>query len=123
MSDAPLVWRTDLSGRLDVVLSKGTPGYSRSRLAQLVREGAVSVDGVGVQRPSASVLEGAELCVVFPPPKPLEAVAQDLPVDIVHEEKHFLVVNKAAGMVVHPGPGHADGTLVEKPLPPGAGAQ
>lgn len=112
MSDGPLVWRATLSGRLDVVLSTGTEGFSRSRLAQLVREGAVTVDGVTVQRPSTSVLEGAELRLTVPPPRPLEAVAQDLPVEIVHEEKHFLVVNKAAGMVVHPGPGHADGTLV-----------
>ena len=112
MTDETLVWRTEVSGRLDVVLAKGVEGCSRSRLAQLVREGAVSVDGAVVQRPSASVAEGAELCLVFPPPKPLEAIAQDLPVDIVHEEEHFLVVNKASGMVVHPGPGHADGTLV-----------
>jgi len=112
VSEAPLVWRTKLSGRLDVVLVHGVDGYSRSRLAQLVREGAVSVDGTVVQRPSASVAEGAEILVVFPPPKTLETAAQNLPVDIVHEEKHFLVVNKAAGMVVHPGAGHPDGTLV-----------
>jgi 23S rRNA pseudouridine1911/1915/1917 synthase len=96
--------------RLDVWLSEEL-GLSRSRVAALIEEGAVLLND-SVPRKS-EVLEGDErIAVDIPAPRPVEAVAQDLPLEIVHEDSHLVVVNKPAGMVVHPAPGHPDGTLV-----------
>ena len=102
----------DEAGRLDAVLAARVPDLSRSRVAALVKEGRVRVDGVAVTRASAKVRPGAVAEIDVPPPRPAEAVAQALPIRIVHEDEDVVVVDKAAGMVVHPGPGHPDGTLV-----------
>lgn len=102
----------DAAGRLDAVLAGQLADLSRSRIASLVKEGAVTVDGEVVRKASTKVAVGQEVVVHVPPPEPMEAVAQDLPVSIVYEDADLVVVNKAAGMVVHPGPGHPDGTLV-----------
>ena len=85
---------------------------SRSRLAELVREGRVTVDGRRVARASSRVRAGQRFVVAVPPPAPIEAVAQAIPLDVVYEDDDVIVVNKPPGMVVHPAPGHPDGTLV-----------
>ncbi len=95
-----------------MVLAGAFSEHSRSRLADLVRRGSVQVDGQVETRPSARVRPGAQLRVDFPPPRPSEAVAQDLPLVRVYEDDDIVVVDKPAGMVVHPAPGHPDGTLV-----------
>jgi 23S rRNA pseudouridine1911/1915/1917 synthase len=100
------------SGRADAVVAATFPDLSRSRAAALVKEGRVRLDGEIVSKPSASVDEGAALEVEVPAPAPMEAPAQSLPLKIVHEDAHLVVVDKAPGRVVHPGPGHPDGTLV-----------
>lgn len=100
------------AGRLDAVLAEAVPDLSRSRVAALVKDGAVRVAGVVVTRPSHKVAEGDSLVLVVPEPAPDRAIPQDLPVVIVYEDDDLVVVDKAPGMVVHPSPGHADGTLV-----------
>jgi 23S rRNA pseudouridine1911/1915/1917 synthase len=100
------------AGRLDTVLADALPDLSRSRVAALVKAGVVQVDGVVVDRPSRAVTAGASLVVDVPAPVPLQAEPQDLPLRIVYQDEDLVVVDKAAGMVVHPGAGHPDGTLV-----------
>ncbi len=103
------------SGRLDKVLADAAPegsGLSRSRLRALVEGGAVRGPN-GIERDiRRKVAEGERFEVV--PPAPVEAApaAQDIPLDVVFEDEALIVVNKPAGMVVHPAPGAPDGTLV-----------
>jgi len=98
--------------RLDRTVGTLFPELSRSRAAALIREGAVSVDGRVVQKPAETVHPGQQVEVVLPEAAPDVAIPQDLPLRIVYEDADLLVINKEAGMVVHPAPGHADGTLV-----------
>lgn len=100
------------SGRLDAALSTHVEGLSRSRIAALIDEGAVTLNGERITRRRHKVSEGDVATVVVPPPQPDRAIAEDLPLDIVFEDADLVVVNKAPGMVVHPAPGHASGTLV-----------
>jgi 23S rRNA pseudouridine1911/1915/1917 synthase len=86
-------------------------GMSRSRVAGLILEDRVRVNGRPARK-SDTVTPGQEVEVHVPPPAPLEARAEDIPLEIVYEDDALLVVNKAAGLVVHPAPGHPDGTLV-----------
>lgn len=102
------------AGRLDAWLAGELP-VSRSRLASLIKAGAVTVDGVAV-KPRHRLLGGEEVRAELPPPPPSELLAQDLPLEILHEDDALLVVDKAAGMVVHPARGHPDGTLVNAVL-------
>lgn len=85
---------------------------SRSQAARLVREGRVTVNGNVQSRPATRIHAGETVIVTVPPPVPSEVVAQALPLCVVHEDEDLAVIDKAAGMVVHPGPGHPDGTLV-----------
>jgi 23S rRNA pseudouridine1911/1915/1917 synthase len=96
-------------GRLDKWLAEKLE-LSRSRAHWLIKEGHVLVDGRKT-RPSHRLRLGEELTVSLPPLPPSELVPQDIPLDIVYEDSHVIVVNKAAGMVVHPGAGNPDGTL------------
>jgi len=84
---------------------------SRTQVARWVEEGRVIWRG-GTPRKSEPLSEGDEVRVEVPSPVPLRAEPQDLPLDIVYQDAHLLVVNKAPGMVVHPAPGHPSGTLV-----------
>ena len=107
-------WRRGVAaaaGRLDVVAA-AVAGLSRSRAAALIAEGAVWVGGAPQTRPAWSVEAGAEVSVRMPPLVSAEARPQDLPIRVVYQDADLVVVDKAAGMVVHPAAGHADGTLV-----------
>jgi 23S rRNA pseudouridine1911/1915/1917 synthase len=86
-------------------------GFSRSRCAGLIQDGRVTVDG-GQCKKSDPVSAGQVVTAEVPPPEPLEVQPQDIPLDLVFEDEHLVVVNKPAGLVVHPAPGHPDGTLV-----------
>ena len=97
--------------RLDHFLAGREPELSRSRIQELIREGLVTVNGRAVKT-SHKLKSGDRVELQVPPPVPLALEPQDLPVKIVYEDRHLVVVDKAAGMVVHPGAGHADGTLV-----------
>jgi len=90
-------------------------GLSRSVLARLCDEGRVTLAGVAV-RSSARVRGGEEFAVEVPPPEPVRAEAEAIPLTVVFEDAHLLVVDKPAGLVVHPAKGHATGTLVNAVL-------
>jgi 23S rRNA pseudouridine1911/1915/1917 synthase len=98
--------------RLDQALARLLPQHSRSRLAQWVREARVVIDGASVL-PRAKVW-GGELLRVRPATDPqlLANLPQDIPLDIVHEDEALIVINKPPGLVVHPGSGNWDGTLL-----------
>lgn len=104
--------RAPRAGRLDVLVSELVPELSRAAAARLVRDGRVAIAGGVVQRPSAKVRLGDLLTVEVPPPRPSALVPEDLPLQIVHQDADLAVIDKAAGMVVHPAPGHTEGTLV-----------
>ncbi len=97
--------------RLDAFVSEAVEGVSRSAAAKLIEDGNVRVDG---KRASKSCrLTGSETVeVALPEPEPIDAVPQNIPLDVVYEDADVIVVNKPAGLVVHPAPGHPDGTLV-----------
>ncbi len=97
--------------RLDVFLRDRCSELSRSRIQALIKGGGVTVNGI-VVRSSYRVQAGDNIEFEVPAPQPLEARAEDIPLDIVYEDADLLVVNKAAGMTVHPAPGSRDGTLV-----------
>lgn len=100
----------DAGERLDKFLA-GRDIASRAVIQRWIADERIEVDGAPA--PAKMRLKGGESIVVRPaPPPPSTAVAQDIPIDIVFEDEHLVVVNKAAGMVVHPAAGHPDGTLV-----------
>lgn len=97
--------------RLDVLLSSnGT--LSRSRAAELIRQGAVQVDGRVESKPSCKPASGAQIILQLPEVRPAQAQAQDIPLKILYQDAHLAVVVKPCGMVVHPAAGNPDGTLV-----------
>lgn len=97
--------------RIDRVLADCTPGVSRALLQRWMTEGRVTHDERPV-RPSDKVVGAMVLRLVPAPPPPSDAVPQDIPLDVVYEDDHLVVLHKPAGLVVHPAPGHPDGTLV-----------
>lgn len=102
-------------GRLDAWIASRTE-LSRTRLQKLLAEERIRVRSPGgewrVPKKSDTAAPGLEIEVEVPPAQPVDLVAQDLPLTIVYEDEELAVVDKAAGMVVHPAPGHRDGTLV-----------
>ncbi len=84
---------------------------SRTRVQKLLAEGLITVDGRRAKK-SEPVELGGRVDVVIPAPAPVEIEAEELPIDVVYEDESLVVVDKAAGMVVHPAPGHRSGTLV-----------
>lgn len=98
--------------RLDRALAGAIPTLSRERLKALVSAGAVTVDGRQERDPARKMKGGEAVAVLVPPARPAEAVSQDIPLDIRFEDAHLLVVEKPAGLVVHPAAGNLDGTLV-----------
>lgn len=105
----------ELAGqRLDKALAQLWPDLSRSRLKALIDDG--SLEGPRPLTPSTKLRAGDELELTLPPPAPATPQPQDIPLDILYEDDALLVVNKPAGLVVHPAPGHPDGTLVNAVL-------
>ena len=97
--------------RLDAFLASSLDELTRSQATRLIESGAVTVNGKAVSK-SYKLTGGEDIAVTLPAPEPVKAVAQDIPLDVVYEDADVIVVNKPSGMVVHPAPGHADGTLV-----------
>ncbi len=97
--------------RLDQFLA-GVSGLSRSQITQRIRLDDVRVDGRPPKKAGQKVSSGERIEVTIPPPPSSTAIPEAIPLDIVYEDKHLLVVNKTADMVVHPSPGHESGTLV-----------
>lgn len=98
--------------RLDRALAALLPTYSRERLKALISSGQVTSGGQLSRDPSAKAKEGASFSISVPPPAVAHNEAQDIPIEIVFEDDHLLVVDKPAGMVVHPAAGNYDGTMV-----------
>lgn len=102
--------------RLDHYLVECLPEFSRSRLQGLIKDGFVLVDNVPAKKAGQKLESGTQVEVHIPPPASTELVGEDIPLDIVFENDDLLVVNKPAGMVVHPSAGHDTGTLVHAVL-------
>ena len=97
--------------RVDVVIAEAFKEFSRSHLQKLIKEGAVKVDGKEIK--PKLILQGGELIEIFAKEAPkLKDKAENIELEIIHEDQDLLVVNKASGLVVHPGAGNASGTLV-----------
>ena len=98
--------------RLDKLLADAMPDVSRSRIKALIKEGQVSCSGSSIKSPSKTVKSGETYHIAIPEPEDADPQPEDIPLDIVFEDEHLVVVNKPAGMVVHPAPGSPSGTLV-----------
>ena len=85
---------------------------SRSRLKNMILDGDVTVNEAPQRDPSASVRGGDAICLTIPPPAAASPQAQDIPLEILYEDDHIIVINKPVGLVTHPAPGTPDGTLV-----------
>jgi 23S rRNA pseudouridine1911/1915/1917 synthase len=110
------VFEQDSSQRLDKFLVACLPDFSRSRLQALIKEGHVKVNGEIPSKAGVSVTKGTKVEVEVPPPAPSRLQPEAVPLDILFENDDVLVINKSAGMVVHPAPGHPEGTLVHAVL-------
>ena len=100
-------------GRIDRALADLVPEFSRSYLQQLLAQGLVGLNGVPVLKPSARVKAGDRVLLEMRPTLQSQAFRpQAMPIDVVYEDEHLLVVNKPAGLVVHPAPGNWSGTLL-----------
>ena len=107
----------DAKSRLDHFLSRqvidpdnGT-GLTRSQIKRLIETGHVTVGGE-TARPAKKLKAGESIRLVIPPPDPIDLIPEPIPLDIYYEDEHLVVINKQRGLVVHPAPGHACGTLV-----------
>ncbi|QSX39950.1 23S rRNA pseudouridine(1911/1915/1917) synthase RluD [Shewanella cyperi] len=98
--------------RLDQAVAELFPDYSRTRIKEWILSGAVYVDGVAVTKPREKVLESQIIEIEATLEEEVSAQAEAIDLDIVYEDDHILVINKPAGLVVHPGAGNADGTLM-----------
>lgn len=105
----------DEGRRLDVTVAERLPHISRSRIARLAHEGRILVDGTA-RKPAFRIRPGQRVEVRVPAPEPSSLRPESIPLDVVYEDDDLLVVNKPAGLTVHPAPGHASGTLVNAVL-------
>jgi len=105
------VEHSDAGARIDVALTLRLPEVTRAQAKRWIEEGRVTLDGRPV-RASRICRGGERVEVVIPPPAPATPLHEAIPLDILYEDRHIVVVNKRPGMVVHPAPGHASGTLV-----------
>lgn len=97
--------------RADAFLARSVPDLTRSAAQRLLEEGAVLLAGKPVKKNYKTAL-GDTLELTLPDPEPVDVLPQDIPLDVVYEDGDVIVVNKPVGMVIHPAPGHPDGTLV-----------
>ncbi|WP_310622185.1 RluA family pseudouridine synthase [Flexibacterium corallicola] len=102
----------DKGKRLDAFLAARFDDISRNRIQALIKSGQVSISGRNVVEPKTRVNEGDVVTLNVPEAEPAEPQPQDIPLDIVYEDEDLIVINKPAGLVVHPGAGNPDGTLV-----------
>jgi 23S rRNA pseudouridine1911/1915/1917 synthase len=97
--------------RLDVFIARRRPELTRSRIRRLIDEGLVTVDGVQTKA-STKVSEGESVAIIVPPREAAELEAEAIPLPIIYQDSDIIVVDKPAGLTVHPAPGHPRGTLV-----------
>ena len=101
----------EAGSRLDRWLAARLPEFSRSRLQALIKQGHVRVNGAAAKA-HRKMAEGEETSVDVPPPTPVAIGPEAIPLRVLHEDAHIIVIDKPAGLVVHPAPGHPTGTLV-----------
>ena len=101
-----------MSERLDKILLGRHPDFSRSRIEGLVKAGLVTVNGTPAAKAGQKVGAADEIVVTLPPPVPAVPGPEDIPLSVVFEDDDLIVLDKPAGLVVHPAPGHQTGTLV-----------
>ena len=111
-SETVIVEPAQAGDRLDRVLAAAIEALSRSRLKTLILEGAVAIGARTIRDPGHRVNLGDEIHVVVPPPEPAEPQGEPIPLAIVYEDSDIIVIDKPAGLVVHPAAAHASGTLV-----------
>ena len=118
MSDRVLTFHFDhdVPERLDKYLVEQLPEFSRSRIQGLISDGHVDVNGLPARKAGQSLELDTNVTVRIPPTVSVDIVPEDIPLDIVFENDDLIVINKAAGMVVHPAAGHSSGTLVNAVL-------
>lgn len=110
---AEIVIDDEMNGtRLDLVLSACMEDFSRSFIQKLFENGSITVDGEVCREKKQKAVSGALVCIELPTPERIETEPENIPLDIVYEDEDVLVVNKPAGMVVHPAPGNYTATLV-----------
>ena len=102
----------DKGERLDRFLARNVPSLSRTRLKGLILDGRVSIDGAVQDDPGRKVDAGQEIAVDVPPAVPPEPEGEEIPLEVVYEDDDLIVIDKPAGLVVHPAAGHETGTLV-----------
>jgi 23S rRNA pseudouridine1911/1915/1917 synthase len=103
----------DASGRLDVWLSKTMAGeFSRNRIKSLIEAGAVTINDLKILEPKKKIVGGQCIEITIPKPEDPEPKPENIPLDVLFEDEHIIVINKPAGLVVHPGAGNPTGTLV-----------
>ena len=102
--------------RLDVYLANKLPELSRSQIQRLIKEGHVKVNELVPNKNGLMLEPSSQVMIEIPPPEPLGLVPEDIQLAIIYEDENVLVVDKPAGMVVHPSAGHSQGTLVHAAL-------
>ncbi len=111
-TEALTISAEDDGARLDRVLAARIPALSRSRLKALILGGEVTIDGRTIRDPSEGVKSGGKVVVTLPEPEPAKPAGENIPLNIVYEDDDLVIIDKPAGLVVHPAAGHASGTLV-----------
>jgi 23S rRNA pseudouridine1911/1915/1917 synthase len=111
MRSEVLITAGEAPKRLDLFLSHRDPSLSRSALQRFISQGRITINGT-IVRPSQKIKPGDRIVLDLPRPEPLELKPEPIPLDVLYEDEALLVLNKPAGLVVHPAPGHWTGTLV-----------
>lgn len=109
-------FKGDVTARLDKFLVTCLPEFSRSRLQTLIENGCILVDGTAAHKSGQMISRGSIVEVQIPTTEPTSLIPEAIPLDIIFENDDVMVVNKPAGMVVHPAAGHSSGTLVHAAL-------
>jgi len=102
----------DRALRLDVFVSGKYPSLSRSQVKKMIEDGEIRLNGLVVSKAGLKLRTGDVVEFALRPAQPWQVAAQDIPLHILYEDRHLLVIDKPAGMVIHPAPGHREGTLV-----------
>lgn len=113
MAGEPIIFEGVVgAGRLDRALAEAVPSLSRARIQALIADAALTIGGTVITDASSTKFAGEAFVILVPPARPDKAEPQRISINIVFEDEHLIVVDKPAGLVVHPAAGHPHGTLV-----------